>query len=74
MSTGRRLFVHFKHAFDDTGQIHKMDNGEKFNVEAVILIPFEKTGTTCLSTALEEHIISELSKENKYHLYNVRGK
>lgn len=72
-TTGQRLWSHFKHAFDERGQIFKMDNEEKFHIETVILIPFDKTGTTCLAPALEEHIISELRKGNKYHLYNVRG-
>ena len=74
MDTGRRLWAHFKHSFDDNGQIHKIHNGEKYYVEAVLLIPFDRIGTICLSPALEEYIICELAKEKKYDLYNVRGK
>lgn len=72
-TTGNRLWTHFKHAFDENGQIFKTDNGERFNIEAVILIPLGQKGLTVISSALEEHLLVELSKDKSVHKLYIRG-
>lgn len=73
-TTGERLWSHFKHAFDESGQLFKTSNRERFNIEAITLIPFETVGMGCFASALEEHIIIELAKEGRYELINIRGR
>lgn len=73
-TTGQRLWTHFKHAFDENGNVYKDGNsGERFQIEGITLIPFESVELICFAPALEEHLIVELSKEGKYDLVNIRG-
>lgn len=74
-TTGRRLWSHFRYAFDENGQIVKTSsNGDPYNIEAITLIPFEIKGMTCFVSALEEHLITEFDKEGKYEILNVTGR
>lgn len=72
-TTGDRLWWHFNKAFDEDGQIFKINNGERFNIEAVIIIPLGQKGLTVISSALEEHLLVELSKDKSIHKLYIRG-
>ena len=73
-TTGKRLWAHFKTAFDENGHVIKNGNsGERFRIVAITLLPFELEELTCFAPALEEYLIIQMSKECKYDLVNVRG-
>ena len=73
-TTGKRLWNHFRHAFNDEGKVFKKSyNGDNYHVELITLIPIENEIALCLAPALEEHLIRKIDNNSKTKLINVQG-